>query len=67
MVIISNNDLVSERFIKVQGEVNNPQEILYNEGMTLRDAIILSNGFTDEADKKSISVIRNVSILIILI
>ena len=59
MVIISNNDLVSERFIKVQGEVNDPQDILYNEGMTLRDAVLLTNGFTNEADKKSILVIRN--------
>ncbi|NDB55715.1 hypothetical protein EB169_07810, partial [archaeon] len=41
LVITSNNDLVSERLIVVQGEVNNPQEILYNEGMTLRDVIIL--------------------------
>ena len=63
LVIISNNDLVSEKFIKVQGEVNNPQIILFNEGITLRDVIIMSNGFTDLADKKSILIIRNQSVL----
>ena len=63
LVIISNNDLESKLFIKVQGEVNNPQEILHYEGMTLRDAVLLSNGFTNEADKKSIIVIRNESTL----
>ena len=63
LVIISNNDLVSEKFINVQGEVNNPQIISFNEGITLRDAITMSNGFTDIADKKSILVIRNQSVL----
>ena len=63
LVIISNNDLVSEKFIKVQGEVNNPQLISFNEGITLRDAITMSNGFTDLANKKSILIIRNQSVL----
>ena len=63
LVIISNNDLVSEKFINVQGEVNNPQIISFNEGITLRDAITMSNGFTDLADKKSILIIRNQSVL----
>ena len=63
LVIISNNDLVSEKFINVQGEVNNPQIISFNEGITLRDAITMSNGFTDTADKKSILIIRNQSVL----
>ena len=63
LVIISNNDLVSKKFINVQGEVNNPQIISFNEGITLRDAITMSNGFTDIADKKSILIIRNQSVL----
>ena len=63
LVIISNNDIVPERSIIVQGEVNNPRTIAYNEGMTLRDAVLLSSGFTDLADKKSILLIRNQSIL----
>lgn len=63
LVIISNNDLVSEKFINVQGEINNPQKILFYEGITLRDAITMSNGFTDLADKKSILIIRNQSLL----
>ena len=63
LVIISNNDLVSEKFINVQGEVNNPQIISFNEGITLRDAITMSNGFTDLANKKSILIIRNQSVL----
>ena len=63
LVIISNNDLVQEKFIKVKGEVNNPQTILFNEGITLRDVILMSNGFTDLADKKSILIIRNQSVL----
>ena len=63
LVIISNNDLVSEKFINVQGEVNNPQKISFNEGITLRDAITMSNGFTNIADKKSILIIRNQSVL----
>ena len=61
--IISNNDLVSEKFINVQGEINNPQKISFYEGITLRDAITMSNGFTDLADKKSILIIRNRSLL----
>jgi len=63
LVIISNNDLVSGKFINVKGEVNNPQIISFNEGITLRDAITMSNGFTDLADKKSILIIRNQSLL----
>ena len=48
--------------ISVIGEVNNPDIFDYKSGMTVRDAIQLSNSFTDNSDKTNIKIIRNISL-----
>jgi len=47
--------------ISVLGEVNNPSTFDYKLGMTVTDAIQLSNGFTDFANRAIVSVTRNIS------
>lgn len=44
--------------IAVAGEVQDPGTVPYMEGMTLRDAIYLSNGFKEDADSTDIEVSR---------
>ena len=61
LVVFSLKDFDFKNKIFVYGEVNNPNEFDFYNGMTVRDAIQLSNGFTDLANESSITVIRNIS------
>lgn len=61
LVVFSLKDFEFENTISVNGEVNNPDQFVYKFGMTVRDAVQLSNGFTDYADKSNVKVIRNIS------
>ena len=61
LVVFSLKDFESINKITVIGEVNNPNSFDHKFGMTVRDAIQLSNGFTDFSNKTNIKVIRNIS------
>jgi protein involved in polysaccharide export with SLBB domain len=54
-------DLQEEQYIMVSGEVISPGEFAFSEGMTLGDAIFLSDGFTEGADSTFIEVARRLS------
>ena len=62
LVIFSLIDFVFKTKITVLGEVNNQSEFDFKTGMTVRDAIQLSNGFTDFANKSKVKIIRNISV-----
>ena len=62
LVIFSLKDFEFKTKITVLGEVNNQSEFDFISGMTVRDAIQLSNGFTDFANKSKIKIIRNISV-----
>jgi protein involved in polysaccharide export with SLBB domain len=61
LVVFSLKDFESINSITVIGEVNNPNSFNHKLGMTIRDAIQLSNGFTDFSNKTKVKVIRNIS------
>lgn len=44
--------------ILIFGEVYNPSALVYQKDMTVRDYIAMSGGFTKDADKKNVFVIR---------
>jgi protein involved in polysaccharide export with SLBB domain len=46
--------------IVINGEVRKPGEFSYKENMTLRDALLLSGGFTDAASPQRIEIARRV-------
>lgn len=47
--IASITEFRTPRFVKVGGAVNNPRDIPYHEGMTMRDAIFLARGLKEGA------------------
>ena len=62
LVVFSLIDFEFKTKIKVLGEVNNQSDFDFKTGMTVKDAIQLSNGFTDFANKSRVKIIRNVSV-----
>jgi protein involved in polysaccharide export with SLBB domain len=61
LVVFSLKDFEFTNKISVIGEVNNPITLDYKLGMTVTDAIQLSDGFTDFANRAVVKVIRNIS------
>jgi protein involved in polysaccharide export with SLBB domain len=61
LVVFSLKDFEFINKISVLGELNNPNIFDYKPGMTITDAIQLSNGFTDYADRGVVKIIRNIS------
>ncbi|MBO3699740.1 SLBB domain-containing protein [Roseivirga sp. E12] len=59
--ILSGNDLKSERYVEISGEVNNPGIYPYSEGMSLQDVILFAGGFNESATGKRIEVTRRVT------
>jgi len=67
LIALQRNDLVqisaiptlaNEQYIYIEGEVKKPGRYAYFDSMTLKDAIILSDGFTDLAFGKQIEIAR---------
>lgn len=54
--VYSRAELLEGAFVAVGGQVNNPGKLVYHKGMTLRDAIIMAQGFTNGADLRNIEV-----------
>ena len=58
--INSISDMKVEEFVSVSGEIVSPNTHDYVEGMTLKDILLLSGGFTDAASTSRIEVSRRV-------
>ncbi len=61
ILIKSHFDLKEQKYITVNGEVLDPREILWSDGLTLGDAIFLAGGFTEGADSTYIEIARRLS------
>jgi len=58
VVVPSLFDLREEYIVKISGEVRNPGQYLYAEGMTLEELILQAGGFTEAASANRIEVAR---------
>jgi len=60
VTISSVHNFRDKQTILINGEVRKPGEFSYKENMTLRDALLLSGGFTDAASPQRIEIARRV-------
>ena len=65
LYIPSANDIALDQVIEIKGEVNNPKEVEFKDGLTIPDLIILSGGLTPYANPKDIRIFRNISMMVI--
>ncbi len=56
--VFSQNDFQENVFITISGAVNEPGEFVYGEGMTMKDAVLLANGFKRSSATNRIEVAR---------
>ena len=61
LVVNSNKDLVGEKYVEVVGEVLNETILPYKKNMSIIDAIVMSGGFSEKADKDNVQIFRNSS------
>ena len=61
LYIPSAKDISLDQVIEIKGEVNNPKEVDFKNGLTISDLIILSGGLTDFANPKDVRIFRNIS------
>ncbi len=61
-ILLENGDIIyipkKPIYVSVIGEVNNPSNVLYDPGLTLNDYIQKTGGFTKDADRKGIFIVR---------
>ena len=62
LYVPSTKDIILDQVIEINGEVNNPKEVDFKEGLTISDLVIMSGGLTAYANPKDIRVFRNISI-----
>ena len=61
LYIPSAKDISLDQVIEIKGEVNDPKEVDFKDGLTISDLIILSGGLTAYANPKDIRIFRNIS------
>ncbi|MDC0553811.1 SLBB domain-containing protein [Flavobacteriaceae bacterium] len=61
LYIPSANDISLDQVIEIKGEVNNPKEVDFKDGLTISDLIIMSGGLTTYANPKDLRIFRNIS------
>ena len=54
ILIPSTTNFIRKEFVQVSGEVNQPGELRWAEGLTVWDAILLTGGFSDDADMQTL-------------
>ena len=59
IIISSNIELNRNQTVKIEGEISEPNEYPYFQGMTLIDLILISKGVTLKGDLKNISIYRS--------
>ena len=62
LYVPSAKDIILDQVIEIRGEVNNPKEVDFKDGLTISDLIIMSGGLTPNANPKDIRIFRNISI-----
>ena len=62
LYVPSAKDIILDQVIEIRGEVNNPKEIDFKDGLTISDLVIMSGGLTAYANPKDIRIFRNISI-----
>ena len=62
LYIPSAKDISLDQVIEIRGEVNNPKEVDFKDGLTISDLVIMSGGLTAYANPKDIRIFRNISI-----
>ena len=61
LYIPSAKDISLDQVIEIKGEVNDPKEVDFKDGLTISDLIILSGGLTAYANPKDVRIFRNIS------
>jgi polysaccharide export outer membrane protein len=56
--IFSRAAFLPSRYVTIVGAVRNPGRVLYREGMTMRDVVLLANGVTEDADLTAAEIAR---------
>lgn len=54
-------DMREDEYVYISGEVVNPDQYPFANGMTLKDAILMANGVTHRADRSEVDVYRQVT------
>lgn len=62
LYVPSAKDIILDQVIEIRGEVNNPKEVDFKDGLTISDLVIMSGGLTAYANPKDIRIFRNISI-----
>ena len=62
LYISSAKDISFDQVIEIKGEVNNPKEVDFKDGLTITDLVIMSGGLTPYANPKDLRIFRNISI-----
>ena len=62
LYVPSAKDIILDQVIEIRGEVNNPKEVDFKDGLTISDLVIMSGGLTANANPKDIRIFRNISI-----
>ena len=62
LYIPSAKDISLDQVIEIRGEVNDPKEVDFFDGLTISDLVIMSGGLTPYANRKDIRIFRNISI-----
>ena len=62
LYISSAKDISFDQVIEIKGEVNNPKEVDFKDGLTITDLVIMSGGLTTYANPKDLRIFRNISI-----
>ena len=62
LYISSAKDISLDQVIEIKGEVNNPKEVDFKDGLTITDLVIMSGGLTPYANPKDLRIFRNISI-----
>ena len=62
LYISSTKDISLDQVIEIKGEVNNPKEVDFKDGLTITDLVIMSGGLTPYANPKDVRIFRNISI-----
>lgn len=58
VLVFSKDSFLVSKTVTISGMVKSPGKIVYRDGMTLNDLVLLSNGLKDEADKSKIEIER---------
>jgi protein involved in polysaccharide export with SLBB domain len=56
--VFSRSTFLPSRYVSIVGAVRNPGRVLFREGMTMRDLVLLANGVTEDADLRVAEIAR---------